>query len=140
MPAPNDDLAALVDTPEGVTIGGKALVIGALKVGQLPAFLRAARPILDTLAGGDILAVLLAHPDSAIEAIAIASGQPRVWLDGLETDDLVLLGGKCLEVNADFFVRRLAPRIQTVSERLSGLLAGLNLPNGSSGTATGTAM
>ncbi len=134
-----DDINTLAPQPERLVIAGKDIDILPVKVGQLPRLLAAIKPILAELTAGDMMAALSAQPDQSLEAIAILCGQPRTWLDDLDMDDLVKLAGVCLEVNADFFVRRLAPAIQTASQRLTPIMAGLTLPNGSSPTGTGTA-
>lgn len=133
------DLDILVAQSSPLMCAGEAVDLTPLKVGQLPAFIRAARPILAQLGTGDVIGALLDNPDAALEAIAIASGKPRAWLDALEADDLIRLGARCLEINADFFVRRVLPEIQTASARLTTALDGLPLPSGLSATDTGTA-
>jgi ABC-type cobalamin transport system ATPase subunit len=85
-----------------------------------------------------MIGALFNNPDAALDAIAIAAGKPRAWLDALDTDELVRLGTICLEINADFFVHRLAPEIRAASARLMMAMAGLTSFSASLQTATGT--
>lgn len=135
-----DDLNTLAPQAVSLHIAGKDLEILPIKVGQLPKLLAAIKPILAVLSAGDLMAALSTHPDHAIDAIAILCGQSRKWLDGLYSDDLVKLAAVCLEVNADFFVRRLAPALQAAGQSLTPMMAGLTSLSGSSATATGMVM
>ncbi|MCR6497363.1 hypothetical protein LJB71_14845 [Thermomonas sp. S9] len=76
--------------------------IAPVTVRDLPAFLAAIEPIARELASGDIAGALLRHADAVIEATAIGAGVDRAWLEAQQTDVLVELAAKVLEVNADF--------------------------------------
>lgn len=117
-------LDALANVPLTVSVGGRELAVTPIRVAELPAMVRACEPIFALLAGGDVLDSLVRDPDSAINAIAIGARIPRAELDALELDELVLLGGAVLQVNADFFARRLAPAFITASEKVTAALAG----------------
>ncbi len=119
-----NDLDTLV--PQGIelVIDGEPLVIKPLKVGQLPGFLRAISPVMQQISSTEIdwLALFGERGDDLLSAIAIAVGKPRAWVDELAADEAILLAAKVIEVNADFF-------IQTVMPRLDGALAaGLKAP------------
>ncbi len=119
-----NDLDTLV--PQGIelVIDGEPLVIKPLKVGQLPGFLRAISPVMQQISSTEIdwLALFGERGDDLLSAIAIAVGKPRAWVDELAADEAILLAAKVIEVNADFF-------IQTVMPRLDGVLAaGLKAP------------
>lgn len=86
--------------------------------------LRACEPIFGALADGDLLAALLADPDSVIAAVAVGARLPRAEVDALDTAELVELGGAVMQVNADFFARRLAPAFVAASQRVAAALAG----------------
>lgn len=115
------DLDILVPTPVELVIAGETLTLSPLKVGQLPAFLRAVNPVLPLLTAGDVdwLALFGNRGDDLLRAIAIAAGKPREWVDNLAADEALLLVAKVIEVNADFFTR-------TVLPRLDGLFAQVN--------------
>jgi hypothetical protein len=98
-------------------------VIGPVKVKNLPAFLAAVEPIARDLAAGDILAALARHADALVTATAIGAGVERSWLEQQDADVLVDLAARVVEVNADFFVRRVLPAIAQAAERLAAMPA-----------------
>ncbi len=107
------DLDILIPQAVELLIGGEALAIKPLKVGQMPAFLRAVSPVMQHLTGPEIDWLLLfgEHGDDLLSAIGIAVGKPRAWVDELAADEAILLAAKVMEVNADFFTRTVIPRL-----------------------------
>lgn len=107
------DLDILIPQPVEMIIGGESLAIKPLKVGQMPAFLRAITPVMKQITNGEIdwLALFGEHGDDLLSAVAIALGKPRAWVDELAADEAVLLAAKVVEVNADFFTRAVMPKI-----------------------------
>lgn len=118
------DLDALANTPLTVTVGGRPVDITPIRVVELPAMLRACEPIFTQLSAGDVAAALLQNPDAAIVAIAVGARLTRAEIDALALDELIDLGGAVLQVNADFFARRLAPAFVSASEKVTRALAG----------------
>ena len=106
------ELDTLVPAGLELVIGGEALTIKPLKVGQLPAFLRAISPVMQQLTAAEIdwLALIGERGDDLLSAVAIAVGKPRTWVDELAADEAILLAAKVIEVNADFFTRTVLPR------------------------------
>lgn len=117
------DLETLTAQPVELVIDGEPLAIKPLKVGQMPAFLRAISPVMQQLTSSEIdwLALFGERGDDLLSAIAIAVGKPRTWVDELAADEAILLAAKVIEVNADFFTR-------TVIPKLDGLFAQTKLP------------
>lgn len=117
------DLETLIAQPVELVIDGEPLAIKPLKVGQMPAFLRAISPVMQQLTSSEIdwLALFGERGDDLLSAIAIAVGKPRTWVDELAADEAILLAAKVIEVNADFFTR-------TVIPKLDGLFAQTKLP------------
>ena len=117
------DLETLIPQAVELIIDGEPLAIKPLKVGQMPAFLRAISPVMQQLTASEIdwLALFGERGDDLLSAIAIAVGKPRVWVDELAADEAILLAAKVIEVNADFFSR-------TVIPKLDGLFAQTKLP------------
>ena len=117
------DLETLIAQPVELVIDGEPLAIKPLKVGQMPAFLRAISPVMQQLTSSEIdwLALFGERGDDLLSAIAIAVGKPRTWVDELAADEAILLAAKVIEVNADFFTR-------TVIPKLGGLFAQTKLP------------
>nr|CUV31823.1 conserved protein of unknown function [Ralstonia solanacearum] len=108
-----DDLDKLIPQPAELVVGGEALAIQPLKVGRLPAFLRAISPTLLQLNAPQIdwLGLFIEHGDDLLQAVAIAADKPRAWVDALAADEAILLAAKVVEVNADFFTRTVLPRL-----------------------------
>ena len=123
MGAAMSDLEALIPQSIELVIDGEPLAIKPLKVGQMPAFLRAISPVMQQLTASEIdwLALFGERGDDLLSAIAIAVGKPRAWVDELAADEAILLAAKVIEVNADFFAR-------TVIPKLDGLFAAAKLP------------
>ena len=112
------DLETLIPQAVELVIDGEPLAIKPLKVGQMPAFLRAITPVMQQIGGNGIdwLALFGERGDDLLTAVSIAVGKPRAWVDALDADQAILLAAKVLEVNADFFTR-------AVMHRLDGLIA-----------------
>ena len=123
-----NELEVLVPPVVELNVGGEALALQPLKVGQLPAFLRAVGPILQKLTAPEIdwLALLGMRGDDLLTALAIATGKPRAWVDDLAADEAILLAAKVLEVNADFFTRTVLPKLDGLFPK--GLVAGQPAP------------
>ncbi|WP_275719533.1 DUF6631 family protein [Ralstonia solanacearum] len=116
-----DDLDKLIPQPAELTVGGESLVIPPLKVGRLPDFLRAISPTLQQLNAPQIdwLGLFIEHGDDLLQAVAIAVGKPRTWVDDLAADEAILLAAKVVEVNADFFTRTVLPRLNVLIEQVA---------------------
>lgn len=124
-----DAFAALPPVPESIEVCGEKLDLTPLKVGEVPAFARALHPVADSLsATPDWLALLANHGDAVIAAVAIAARRPREWVASLDIDDAVRLADAVFEVNTDFFIRRVAPALTVVTERVGLLLK--SVPSG----------
>jgi hypothetical protein len=140
--------AALGLTARQAVIAGQPVIVRPLVVAQLPYFLRALRPIMGALQAGKVgapaqLAWLLAdEPDAVLDALAVALAQlplnpgdkvalevaiatRRDWLAGQQMDALLELLVSVVEVNADFFIQKMAPLMVTAQARMAGLESGL---------------
>ena len=117
------DLQTLIPQAVELVVKGEPLAILPLKVGQMPAFLRAVSPMLQQLSTSDIdwLGLLGEHGEALLSAIAIAVGKPRAWVDDLAADEAIVLAAKVIEVNADFFTLQVIPK-------LGGLFESLQVP------------
>lgn len=101
-------------------MSGGTFTVSPLTVGQIPSFARAIRPIAPALQGGeaDWLGLLADHGDAVIAAVSIASSITPKDLAALGPDEFVALATACMEVNMDFFVRRLTPAVSAAAERI----------------------
>ncbi|MEF8736811.1 MAG: hypothetical protein V5B35_09525 [Candidatus Accumulibacter necessarius] len=143
FPSPEaDEFAALPPLPISIEIHGEVLDLTPLRVGQLPAFVRAIRPFAEQLTTAvDWLGIFADHGEALLEALAIASRCHRLWIEGLSLDEAIRLGEALLEVNADFFIQRVSPEIDRVASRLAArthATLGATPSSGSSQRATAT--
>ena len=116
------DLETLIPQAVELVIDGEPLAIKPLKVGQMPAFLRAITPVMQQIGGDGIdwLTLFGDRGDELLTAVSIAIGKPRAWVDELAADEAILLAAKVIEVNADFFTRTVMPRL---NGEMGGLIA-----------------
>lgn len=125
-----------------ITIADRTLDLQPVKVRDLPAFLAAVEPIARELAGGDLMGALVRQADRVIEATAIGAGVERAWLEAREADELVELAAAVMEANADFFVRRVMPALETATSRIAAAIGSGGTPgspdSSEPASATGT--
>ena len=114
------DMDKLVPQAVELSLAGDVVAIKPLKIGQMPAFLRAITPVMQQIGGNGIdwLALFGEHGDDLLTAVSIAIGKPRTWVDALDADEAILVAAKVIEVNADFFTRTVMPRL---NEQMGGL-------------------
>ncbi|UZF25290.1 hypothetical protein [Ralstonia pseudosolanacearum] len=126
-----DDLDKLIPQVAELVVGGEALAIEPLKVGRLPAFLRAISPTLLQLNAPQIdwLGLFIEHGDDLLQAVAIAVDKPRSWVDALAADEAILLAAKVVEVNADFFTRTVLPRLDGLFAQVTQSAASGSTPS-----------
>ena len=115
------DLDKLVPQAVELSLAGDVVAIKPLKIGQMPAFLRAITPVMQQIGGDGIdwLALFGERGDDLLTAVSIAIGKPRAWVDDLAADEAILLAAKVIEVNADFFTQTVMPRL---NEQMGDLL------------------
>ena len=123
MESPMSDLDTLIPQPVELLIAGELLALKPLKVGQMPAFMRAIAPVMQQLTAPEIDWLLLfgERGHDLLSAIAIAVGKPRAWVDELGADEAILLASQVIEVNADFFTRAVLPQMQRLFARAQEL-------------------
>lgn len=118
-------MAVLPPVPVEIRVGDQTIALTPLVLGELPAFARAIQPFTTELAAEpDWLRLLGSHGEAMIEAMAIASRQPREWIAGLALDEAISLAQALFEVNADFFIRRVVPKVGEAVSRIGKQLAG----------------
>lgn len=101
----------------------RSMQLQPVRIKDLPAFLAAIEPFARELVEGDIAGALMRQADRVIEATAIGAGIPRADLEDATPDVLIELAVRVVEVNADFFVRRLLPALTAAAERIGATLA-----------------
>ncbi|GIX24903.1 MAG: hypothetical protein KatS3mg122_2134 [Caldimonas sp.] len=138
------DFETFPPVPKVVTVAGTAVELTPIRLGELPRLLAAVRPIAadfsaDLSAEPDWLDLLARHGEAVLELLTLATRRDRAWIEGLALDEAVTLACAVFEVNADFFVRRVAPSIAQAGERLAPILSAGTMPSpGSSPPATAT--
>ena len=132
------DLDKLVPQAFEITLAGEAVSVKPLKVGQMPAFLRAITPVMQQIGGDGIdwLALFGEHGDDLLTAVAIATAKPRAWVDDLAADEAILLAAKVIEVNADFFTRTVMPKLDGLFAQASTVAATATVATGSTPSST----
>lgn len=100
-----------------IQVGGELLALTPIRLGEVPSLARILAPVAGKLgqAEPDWLDLLGQHGGSLLSALAIASRKPREWIDGLAVDETIRLAAALLEVNTDFFVRRVLPAIEAAA-------------------------
>lgn len=121
---------ALPPTPQKLVVGGQTLEIVPLKVGELPGFARAIRPMADQLINQgpkepDWLQLLCDHGDALVQALSIATRMPVPWVRDLAPDDAIDVAEAVFAANADFFIQRVVPRITQAAQRLPTRIHGV---------------
>ena len=136
----NTDFRTFPPVPQVVTVAGSAVELTPIRLGELPRILAAVQPIAaDLSAEPDWRALLARHGEAVLELLTLATRRDRAWIEGLALDEAITLACAVFEVNADFFVRRVAPSIAQVGERLAPILSAGTMPSpGSSPAATAT--
>lgn len=118
-------MAVLPPVQVEIRVADQTIALTPLVLGELPAFARAIQPFTTELAvEPDWLRLLGSHGEAMIEAMAIASRQPRAWIANLALDEAICLAQALFEVNADFFIRRVVPKVGEAVSRIGTTLAG----------------
>lgn len=120
------DLNKIIPTDEPLTIGGKTITPRTMKVKQLPAVLKAVQPFAGAFKGGvqslDIPTLLIDHTPNVVELVHQLTGEDKEWVENLELDEMIEVFTKVVEVNLDFFIRKVLPLLSGAMARLgSGL-------------------
>ena len=135
----SQDLEAFIPKEVTVQVNGEPFTVRPLTMGRIPAFVKAAEPIKGVLGGGDInLADFLMDETknkALINAIRLATGMSEQKLESLTPDTIIELATAILEVNADFFVRRLAPLWRTSLIRVVNAFVAPDTPISSSSSS-----
>jgi uncharacterized protein (UPF0264 family) len=114
---------------EEATFNGETIKVEPFKFGQFPKAIKLLRPITDAVKDAGIAGMSAAGfslaPDwpmrlpqvmdeageALIEFVAFATNKQRSWFDDLDADEGIALTKLVFEVNGDFFVQRIAPKL-----------------------------
>ncbi|NDP58003.1 MAG: hypothetical protein GZ090_01410 [Oxalobacteraceae bacterium] len=117
------DISAVIPEYQSIFIAGQEVIIRQIRIGQLPAVLRAVQPLSHMLIQADALdikSMLMLYADDCLTLLQVLAGRPREWVDALEVDDAITLFSALLEANLDFFARRVLPLLPQVMGQLRG--------------------
>ena len=116
--------------PEGntVTIQQENITIKPFKLGQLPKVFRLIQPVSALIFAAmkdqslvtidTIMNIMGEGGDNIIELLAVACNKPREWADNLEMDESVDLFAALIEVNTDFFIHKVLPKVNQQMDRV----------------------
>lgn len=120
-------------------VGG--VEVRPLTLRQLPAFSRAVGPVLPLLLAGQIVAAITEDLDAVLAAVSAATGIPVSELPE-DPAAFVELASAVLEVNVDFFTRRLLPADRAAGAAIRAAMpispAGVSSSPGSASGDTGS--
>ncbi|MHB0992684.1 MAG: DUF6631 family protein [Burkholderiales bacterium] len=119
-----DDLKVLFPEGKTVDVSGESITLKPFTFGQLPKVMTMISPIVKQMNQSGVAGattalatieswvdLFAAGGEGVISFMAWATGKPREWFDVLSMDEGVVLMQTIIEVNSDFFVRRILPLI-----------------------------
>jgi len=125
----SNELEQLFPTGKTISINDENLTIKPFKFGELPKVFKAIGPMTSTLGNllqnrdasfAAIAGLITDGGDSIIDLMVVGSRKPREWVEELEMDQGVEVLTAIFEVNADFFIRKVLPLVNTKMEKASG--------------------
>lgn len=146
-----DDLDVLDPAPRRVAFRGEVLELRPLRLGDLPAFSRAVRPVIAEFAGDRhpewedndermVLDMAELHGEAIIAAAAIATGRPAEWVAAADnTADVLGLVRAIVEVNHDFFIQAMMAVIRPAPAAAAAEPAATKAPDGPRPSSTSSA-
>lgn len=146
---PDDGLEVIDPAPSSVVFRGERLEIRPLTVGAIPGIVRLARPVIDAVlelkqvpdehSDGMVdlaLDMVDKHGEALFQAVALAIGRDPDFVAASDLGEFIELCRKLVEVNRDFFVRRLAPLLAQRAQAKAGSGDGPTPSSFSSSAAT----
>ncbi|MFZ6655665.1 hypothetical protein [Undibacterium sp. TJN19] len=125
-----DDLSQVIPTVETAIVAGETLEIKHFKIGRLPLVLLAVQPISHMLMNRvpgerlDVPSMFVTYSADCLQLLAILANRSREWVDELDPDEAVELFGRLLEVNLDFFIAKVLPKMTGTATRLTQTVKG----------------
>ncbi len=115
--------------PDGktLTIGGDEITIKPLTFGQIPKASKMIAPIIKAMSSAELggqslldlagnwVEIMAVGGEDLMSLIGWAIGKDRAWFDALGMDYGILLVKTVIEVNSDFFTKRVMPMLPQVS-------------------------
>jgi hypothetical protein len=115
----SEDLKALFPGQE-VVAGGETIKVSPFAFGQLPKVAKCFASIKDVIEGGDLIVIASVGGEDLIELLCLAAKKARSWFDTLPADEGLALMAAVIQVNRDFFVQRMSPVLQRLTQAVNG--------------------
>lgn len=102
----------------------RKITVKRFRTGDLPKIIKAMAPLQKELVGlaqkseEDVTAIFFSKAEECMDFVAVVSGIDRAVLDDTDPEDAVNLFVTVLEVNLDFFAKRIVPAIVGALRRL----------------------
>lgn len=138
------DVELLFPQGKQVTVKKEVLTIMPYGFGQFPRVLKAIKDIADkvpdtkptaegvvSMGTKEITELVISAGEPVVQLCAIATKKDIKWFDDVPSDQAVDLLTAIVEVNRDFFVKRLQPKMMAAIENLSGLVGAVSSPDSS---------
>ena len=117
-----DTLKKISPAPFRVDIGEERLEIKRLTPADLPEFFDVAAPILDGLAAGNPMIVLVKNLRATQAVLSMCASKPLDWVAALNLKEQAKLLTAVIEANIDFFALEVIPALTIAANGLTGLL------------------
>lgn len=114
----------------GKTVEEVIAEVKPVKVKHLKEFTKKCAPVAQHLMDGKFMELLEDHYDELIDAVAMGADVDRAWLEEQGADTLATLAFQIVEVNMDFFVQTLLPRINTFADKIESVSLKVGGTNG----------
>jgi len=123
----DQDLDILNPPEKKVQFQGREVVISPVRMGKLQPFTVAIKPVAQDIflaltGSGDLLTTIELHGDRMILAVSIGSGIKIDEINEALPDEFLRLATAVVEVNADFFVRKLLPEVRAAVETMGQIV------------------
>lgn len=126
-----NEVALLFPQGKTVTLKGEEILIKPFGFGKFPkvlALMKGFKPPAEGTALNtfNIAEMVADNAEGVMDLAALATGKDKKWFDDVGMDEGIELLKVVLEVNADFFVRRLQPKTMQAIEQLQTSLGALS--------------
>ncbi|MGZ3322012.1 MAG: DUF6631 family protein [Xanthobacteraceae bacterium] len=115
----SDDLKALFPGQE-VAAGGEIIKVSPFVFGQLPKVAKCFASIKGVIEDGNLIEIASAGGEDLLQLLCLAAKKDRAWFDTLPSDEGLNLMAAVIRVNRDFFVQRMAPVLQRLTQAMNG--------------------
>ena len=107
--------------PTIIKTAGGEIAITPITLGRVSALAKAIAPFVAVIPKDDApqswISLTADHGEAVIDAMSIATGQPRAELEKLPLDQAAQIAAACVLVNIDFFARRVLPAITAAAQQ-----------------------